>query len=99
MVSEGMSISAGSPSRSVRTANRDGETVLIVVGESHKTGEGTDTEKHYRNLEEWARERFGATEFSNRWSTQDYFSFDGLPFVGKAGAGSGHVYVATAFRA
>jgi glycine/D-amino acid oxidase-like deaminating enzyme len=99
VVSEGMSISAESPSRSVRTASRNGETVLIVVAEGHKTGEEPDTEQRYRNLEEWARERFGVTEFENRWSTQDYYSLDILPYVGKTGVGDEHTYVATAFRA
>ena len=80
---EGMFISAESPTRSVRTASRDGETVLLVVGEAHKTGEEPDTERRYRNLEEWARERFGVTEFDNRWSSQDYSSIDGLPYVGR----------------
>jgi glycine/D-amino acid oxidase-like deaminating enzyme/nitrite reductase/ring-hydroxylating ferredoxin subunit len=97
--SEGISISAESPTRSVRTASRSGETVLIVVGEAHKTGEEPDTEQRYRNLQEWARERFGVTQFENRWSAQDYYSFDGLPYVGRIGAGSEHVYVATAFAA
>jgi glycine/D-amino acid oxidase-like deaminating enzyme/nitrite reductase/ring-hydroxylating ferredoxin subunit len=97
VATQGISISADSPTRSIRTASRNGETVLIVVGESHKTGEDPDTERHYRNLEEWSRERFGVTDFENRWSTQDYYSMDGLPFVGRAGAGSEHVYVATAF--
>jgi len=99
VASEGISISAESPSRSVRTASRNGETVLIVVGESHKTGEDTDTERHYANLEGWARERFGVTDIQNRWSTQDYYSFDGLPYIGRIGLRSEHVYVATAFRA
>jgi glycine/D-amino acid oxidase-like deaminating enzyme/nitrite reductase/ring-hydroxylating ferredoxin subunit len=99
VVSEGMSINAESPTRSVRAASRDGETVLIVVGETHKTGEEPDTEQRYRNLEEWARERFGVTNFINRWSAQDYYAFDVLPYVGRIGAGSEHVYVATAFRA
>jgi glycine/D-amino acid oxidase-like deaminating enzyme/nitrite reductase/ring-hydroxylating ferredoxin subunit len=99
VASEGISINAESPTRSVRTASRDGETVLIVVGEAHKTGEDPDTEQRYRNLEEWARERFGVTEFINRWSTQDYYSSDGLPYVGRIGAGSEHLYVATAFAA
>jgi glycine/D-amino acid oxidase-like deaminating enzyme/nitrite reductase/ring-hydroxylating ferredoxin subunit len=99
VASEGISINAGSPSRSVRTASRNGETVLIVVGEAHKTGEEPDTEQRYRNLEEWARERFGVTDFTNRWSAQDYYSMDGLPFVGRIGAGSEHIYVATAFAA
>jgi nitrite reductase/ring-hydroxylating ferredoxin subunit len=96
--SEGMFISVESPTRSVRTATRNGENVLIVVGESHKTGEEPDTERRYENLERWARLRFGVTEFENRWSTQDYFSVDGLPYAGRIGAGSDHVYVATAFR-
>lgn len=99
VASEGISINAESPTRSVRTASRNGETVLIVVGEAHKTGEEPDTEQRYRNLEEWARERFGVTDFTNRWSTQDYYSFDGLPYVGRIGPGSEHVYVATAFAA
>jgi len=96
---KGMFISAESPTRSVRTASRNGETALIVVGESHKTGEEPDTERRYRNLEGWARERFGVTEFENRWSSQDYYSFDGLPYVGRIGARSEHVYVAMAFAA
>src|SRR5215213_5335684 len=99
VASEGIFISAESPTRSVRTAFRNGETVLIVVGEAHKTGEEPDTEQRYKNLEEWARERFGVTKFENRWSAQDYHSMDGLPYVGRIGSGSEHVYVATAFSA
>jgi glycine/D-amino acid oxidase-like deaminating enzyme/nitrite reductase/ring-hydroxylating ferredoxin subunit len=99
VASEGISISAESPTRSVRTAFRNGETVLIVVGEAHKTGEEPDTEQRYKNLEGWARERFGVTEFDNSWSAQDYYSMDGLPYVGRIGSGSEHVYVATAFSA
>jgi glycine/D-amino acid oxidase-like deaminating enzyme/nitrite reductase/ring-hydroxylating ferredoxin subunit len=99
-VSEGMSINAESPTRSVRTASRDGEeNTLIVVGETHKTGEEPDTEQRYRNLEEWARERFGVEDFINRWSAQDYYSFDGLPYIGKVDSGSQHIYIATAFAA
>jgi glycine/D-amino acid oxidase-like deaminating enzyme/nitrite reductase/ring-hydroxylating ferredoxin subunit len=99
VASEGIFISAESPTRSVRTASRNGETMLIVVGETHKTGEEPDTEQRYKNLEEWARERFGVRRFENRWSSQDYYSFDGLPYVGRIGSGSEHIYVATAFSA
>ena len=99
VASEGISINAESPTRSIRTASRNGETMLIVVGEADKTGEEPDTEQCYKNLEGWARERFGVTQFENRWSAQDYYSFDGLPYVGTIGSGSEHVYVATAFSA
>ena len=99
IASEGMFVNAEPPTRSVRTASRNGETVLIVVGETHKTGEEPDTEQRYTNLQEWARERFDVTDFINRWSAQDYYAFDVLPYVGKIGISSKHVYVATAFRA
>jgi len=99
VASEGTSINAESPTRSVRTTSQNGETILIVVGETHKTGEEPDTERRYRNLEEWAREQFGVADFINRWSAQDYYSFDGLPYSGRIGVGSQHVYAATAFRA
>jgi glycine/D-amino acid oxidase-like deaminating enzyme/nitrite reductase/ring-hydroxylating ferredoxin subunit len=100
VASRGTSISADKPSRSVRTARgNDGQEVLIVVGDGHKTGEDSDTGKHPRHLEEWARERFGVTEFENRWFAEDYYSVDTLPYVGRIGEGSEHVYVATGYRA
>lgn len=99
VASEGISISAEFPTRSVRTASRNEETVLIVVGEAHKTGEDTNTEQRYRNLEEWSRKRFGVTDIENRCSTQDYYSEDVLPYVGRLRVGSEHLYVATVFRA
>jgi len=70
-----------------------------ATGEDHKTSEEPDTERRYRNLEEWARERFGVMEFENRRSAQDYYSFDDLHYVGRVGSGSPHVYLATAFAA
>ncbi|MBA3691482.1 MAG: FAD-dependent oxidoreductase, partial [Actinobacteria bacterium] len=78
-----------------RMAEADGETLLIVVGESHKVGEDDDTESRYRALEEWCAERFPIEGVRYRWSTQDYDSMDGLPFVGYAGGGN--VLTATGF--
>ena len=48
---EGMFISGDSPTRSVRAVPLDGEELLLVGGEGHKTGEGGDTEERYRALE------------------------------------------------
>lgn len=96
--SEGMYINAESPSRSVRYARgRDGETLLLVCGEGHKPGQATDTVERYERLEEWARERFGVADFRYRWSTQDYWPVDGVPFVGRLGLGSRRVWVGTGF--
>lgn len=94
----GMYINAESPSRSVRYAKtRDGETLLLVCGEGHKPGQVSDTVERYERLEAWTKERFGAADFRYRWSTQDYWPADGIPFVGRLGVGSRHVWTATGF--
>lgn len=97
-VPEGMYINAESPSRSVRHARtRDGRTLLLVCGEGHKPGQASDTAERYERLERWAGERFGAEDFRYRWSTQDYWPVDGIPFVGRLGLGSRHAWTATGF--
>lgn len=82
--------------RSLRTYPADGERRLLVGGESHKTGQGGSTEARYRRLEEFAREHFEVEEIVHRWSTQDYASPDGVPYVGSAPL-SENVYLAAGF--
>lgn len=94
---DGMYINAESPSRSIRWVSRNGETLLLVCGEGHKPGQSQDTEGRYQTLKDWSRDRFGVTDFRYRWSTQDYWPADGVPFVGKLGVGSEHVWVGTGF--
>jgi glycine/D-amino acid oxidase-like deaminating enzyme/nitrite reductase/ring-hydroxylating ferredoxin subunit len=93
-VPDGMFISAGSPSRSVRGARKDDVDVLIVSGEGHPVGEGDAATANWHALERWAREELGAGEVLYRWSTQDYYSLDRVPFIG---ALRERVYTATAF--
>ncbi len=94
----GMYISAEEPGRSLRfTPFEDGELV-IISGEHHKTGEGPNTNQHYQNLIEFAREIYGVTEILFRWSTQDYITLDDIPYVGKITSKSPNVYVAAGFR-
>ncbi len=87
--------SASSPTHSLRMARAGSETLLILVGESHKVGEEDDTESRYQALEGWLTERFRIRGVRYRWSTQDYDSMDRLPFVGYAGGGN--VLTATGF--
>ncbi|WP_247002963.1 FAD-dependent oxidoreductase [Halosolutus gelatinilyticus] len=94
---EGMYYRPGDPYRSVRT-HRGEETLLLVGGENHKTGQGGSTADRYRRLARWARDRFPVDEIAYRWSTQDYRPADKVPFVGRAGAGAENVLVATGFR-
>ncbi|ELZ11482.1 FAD-dependent oxidoreductase [Natrialba aegyptia] len=95
---DGMYYRTGDNYRSVRTYRGDEEELLLVGGENHKTGQGGSTVDRYRRLLEWARERFPVESVAYRWSNQDYKPVDRVPFVGRAGAGTPNVFVATGFR-
>jgi glycine/D-amino acid oxidase-like deaminating enzyme/nitrite reductase/ring-hydroxylating ferredoxin subunit len=96
---DGMFLSTEQPTHSVRVTEDGDRMLLIVGGEGHTTGREEDTEQRYERLEAWTRERFGVTELTHRWSTQDYTSTDRVPYVGRFHAGATHLWVATAFGA
>jgi glycine/D-amino acid oxidase-like deaminating enzyme/nitrite reductase/ring-hydroxylating ferredoxin subunit len=96
---DGMFINAGVPTRSVRTIRDRGRLLLQVGGEGHKAGEEENTPARYAELERFLGEHWpeaGPVEY--RWSTQDYMSFDRVPYIGRLRRGSSHVYMATAFN-
>jgi nitrite reductase/ring-hydroxylating ferredoxin subunit len=88
---------SGDPYLSTRTATVDGETLTIVGGQNHKTGQGGSTAERYRRLAAAARERFDVESVEYRWSTQDYVSVDKVPYVGRLGPFESNVRVATGF--
>ncbi|WP_101298019.1 FAD-dependent oxidoreductase [Halegenticoccus soli] len=94
---EGMFYRTGRQYFSVRTHEIDGETLTLVGGQNHKTGQGGDTSKRYRKLEQAARRHFDVQSIEYRWSTQDYVSVDKVPYVGKIGPTARNVYVGTGF--
>ena len=98
-VSDGMFINVGAPTHSVRNAPLDGRTVLVLAGEGHHVGEGGDHREHWDRLEEWGRNDLGATDVLYRWSTQDFYSLDKVPFIGKMDPLTNHLYTATGFSA
>jgi glycine/D-amino acid oxidase-like deaminating enzyme/nitrite reductase/ring-hydroxylating ferredoxin subunit len=68
---------------------------LIIIGGGHKTGQKEDNEEDYRQLENYARERYQIASIDYRWSAQHYRPADGLPFIGKSL--DSHVYIATGY--
>lgn len=95
----GMYLSAGSPKRSIRyTPTTDGEQLLLIGGENHKTGQGICTIKHYEALQEFAEEHFEVQEISYRWSAQDLTTSDKIPYIGQLTPRLPNVFVATGFR-
>jgi glycine/D-amino acid oxidase-like deaminating enzyme/nitrite reductase/ring-hydroxylating ferredoxin subunit len=98
-VPDGMFISAGSPVRSVRGAPLGDDALLIVSGEKHKTGDEPRTDEAYRRLQAWAEENFQVLSQEYRWSAQDYYPVDGLPYIGRLNPATQHIYTATGFAA
>ncbi|MFD1511955.1 FAD-dependent oxidoreductase [Halomarina rubra] len=94
---EAMYYRATDPYFSVRPARVDGESLTLVGGQNHKTGHGAPTAERYAALEAEAREQFDVQAIPYRWSTQDYASADGLPYVGGLAPFWPKLYVATGF--
>ncbi|GAB4466827.1 MAG: FAD-dependent oxidoreductase [Elainellaceae cyanobacterium] len=94
---QGMFIGTGEGYRSIRTTPYQDRLLLLIGGEGHKTGSDEATEERFERLEEYARSRFGVREIAYRWSSQDFVSFDKVPYVGKLTPMTHHLYVATGF--
>lgn len=93
----GMFISSKDEFHSFRSQPYEGKELFFVGGEHHETGKGGDTAERYRRLAQYAREFFKPNEILYRWSTQDYETEDGVPYVGKLSSTSKRIYVSTGF--
>jgi glycine/D-amino acid oxidase-like deaminating enzyme/nitrite reductase/ring-hydroxylating ferredoxin subunit len=96
-VEAGMTINVGSPTHSTRSATLGGEELLIVVGEGHEVGHVRDTDERWVKLQNWARERFGVTNFRYHWSAEEISTLDHVPFVGQIAVGSPRILTASGF--
>jgi nitrite reductase/ring-hydroxylating ferredoxin subunit len=92
-----MFITAGGPTRSIRAHAEAGQELLLVGGEGHHTGSGEARPERYGELIQFARRHWELRAIGYRWSTQDYVSADGLPYIGRLHPLSGRLYVATGF--
>jgi glycine/D-amino acid oxidase-like deaminating enzyme/nitrite reductase/ring-hydroxylating ferredoxin subunit len=96
---DGMFISAGTPTHSIRTARRGDETWLVAVGGSYKPGHPDEEIEAFEDLTAFLRGEFGIGSIDYRWTNEDYGSMDGMPFIGRASSGAPHLFVATGFNA
>lgn len=74
----------------------EGDDLLIVGGEDHKTGQGPDGDEPYRRIEAWTRLHFpmcGAVE--RRWSGEVMEPADGLGYIGHNALDRKNVYIVT----
>ncbi|ADL49869.1 FAD-dependent oxidoreductase [Clostridium cellulovorans] len=94
----GMYLSAEDPKRSLRLINSPNGDLIMVGGETHKTGQSKDTFKHYEAIMNFANGIFTVEDIPYKWSAQDCITVDDIPYVGKYIANSPNLYVATGFR-
>ncbi len=91
-----MFLSTDSPSRSLRYApTADGER-LIVGGNGHVVGRGS--ERHaVEDLVAWTQRYFPGAQLTHEWSAQDYEPIHELPFVGPLLPRNESLFIATGF--
>ncbi len=95
---EGMYLSAGSDSRSVRDApDGAGGARLLVGGAGHSVGRTRSEVAHVERLRRWTEQYFPGAVETHQWSAQDYRSHDAVPYVGRLPRGFSRIYVATGF--
>ncbi|MFD1706584.1 FAD-dependent oxidoreductase [Siminovitchia sediminis] len=94
----GMYITSDKPTRSFRSVKINGEDMLLVIGESNKTGQGIPEIEHYEALVKDAVNYFNAKEVLFRWSAQDLVTPDKVPYIGRISKNHRNVFVATGFR-
>jgi glycine/D-amino acid oxidase-like deaminating enzyme/nitrite reductase/ring-hydroxylating ferredoxin subunit len=90
---QGMSISAGSPTRSLRSHG----DLLIVGGEGHSTGSGKANPDRFEKLEAFAREHWDVEAVPYRWSAHDPVPYHHLPVIGPYRPGSQRLWVTAGF--
>jgi hypothetical protein len=94
---QGLAYDMYDPYHYYRTQEIDGQKYLIVGGEDHKTGEQSNTNKSFLQLESHIRSHFNVAEISHRWSSQYFEPVDGLPYIGKLPGANDNVLVATGY--
>jgi glycine/D-amino acid oxidase-like deaminating enzyme/nitrite reductase/ring-hydroxylating ferredoxin subunit len=92
----GMFLSAGSDTRSVRDVPGDGVR-LLVGGAGHPVGRTSSERSHVDRLRDWTQQHFPGAVETHHWSAQDYRSHDAVPYVGSLPRGFGRIHVATGF--
>jgi glycine/D-amino acid oxidase-like deaminating enzyme/nitrite reductase/ring-hydroxylating ferredoxin subunit len=90
---QGMSISAGTPARSLRSHG----DVMIVGGEGHSTGSGKANPERFDRLEAFARDHWDVEAVTHRWSAHDPVPYDHLPVIGPYRPGSKRLWVTAGF--
>ena len=97
MVARALYWDTADPYHYVRTQRtEDGQELLIVGGEDHKTGQADESGQRFARLAAWTLQRVpDAGEIAFQWSGQVMEPVDALAFIGRNPGGPDNVYVVT----
>lgn len=90
----GMYINSEEPTISIRN---QGDLVLIG-GNSHKTGAKIDLKNAYNYLEKVASQIYPKYELKYKWCTEDCVSLDKIPYIGEFSNLMPNVYIGTGYK-
>ena len=90
----GMYINIEEPTISIR--NQD--DLVLIGGNSHKTGAKIDLKKAYDGLENIASKIYPKYELKYKWCTEDSVSLDKIPYIGEFSKLMPNVYVGTGYK-
>lgn len=80
-----------------RTHHIEGEPVLLVGGNDHKTGHDGPAGS-FEHLEKYVRKYFDVSSVKYKWSSQYYIPVDGLPYIGQMPFYADGIYCATGYN-
>ncbi|WP_458688792.1 FAD-dependent oxidoreductase [Nocardia tengchongensis] len=96
-ISPGMYITAGEPTRSIRTVPDPDGDVLLVGGNGHVVGRADHTDELVADLRDWTERWFPSATPITSWSAQDYRPIGELPYAGSLLPGHDGILLATGY--
>ena len=91
-------VSGISPSICTHAMSQNHPELLMVAGNHHKTGQGSDLMQNFEKHEAFLRKNFNTKDVAFQWSAQHYQSADSAPYIGLNGSAQ-HTYIASGFWA
>jgi glycine/D-amino acid oxidase-like deaminating enzyme/nitrite reductase/ring-hydroxylating ferredoxin subunit len=85
------------PYHYIRTHVIEGQPLLLVGGNDHKTGHD-DPGKAFEYLEKYIRQYYNVKSVKYKWSSQYYVPADGFPYIGQIPEASAGIYCATGYN-
>ncbi len=94
----GMYINSELPTISLRSVKEGENTLLLVAGMDHKTGEKIDLSQSYEKLIKVARQIDPSCKVKYQWCTEDCISLDKIPYIGEFSSLMPNVYLGTGYK-